>query len=324
MKKLLLVLLVVTLASFLLVGCLGEGTVVDDDDDDDDVIPPPVQAVTIKIEDQYPAAPATKEYIRADLLDVTVTFAVAVGEDDIVNFVAKEAGATVPAAGKEVTLTEVTGSGRKEWKFVDYKFGDTAVYAPSLTSLDSLADCTEICLYVTVNDCCIPDETPDVYFETVKLDDTAPVVTPTLTVKDCDPCPVVDECADPVVGGAVFEFTTLTTDEDPCDPELGNSCKDTCSGVGAWSFVVDKGECDECPTASSIGCTVVGATDCGCLPYQTAAERDASVDASTDKEYTLTFDVEDNVGNEQDTITWTITVDTDEVTAVDGTGIVEG
>ena len=40
MKKLLLVLMVVAMASFLLVGCLGEGTVADDDDDDI-IIPPP-------------------------------------------------------------------------------------------------------------------------------------------------------------------------------------------------------------------------------------------------------------------------------------------
>ncbi len=53
MKKLLLVLVVVTLASFLLVGCLPGGTTPDPDPDPDP--DPTVQAVTIGIEDQYPA-----------------------------------------------------------------------------------------------------------------------------------------------------------------------------------------------------------------------------------------------------------------------------
>jgi len=305
MKKLLLVLVVVTLASFLLVGCLNGGTTPPPDDDDDDVV---VQAVAIAIEDQYPAT--AKEYIRADLLDVTVTLAVAVGEDDLVRFVAKEAGTDTGKEGLEVTLAEVPGSGRKIWKFVDYNFNGTTA---GTDDLGLLADCVEICLYVTVNDCCVPDPTPDIYYEVVKLDDTPPAVTPTLTFKDCNPCEVVPECADPVLGGAYFEFTTLTTDQDPCDPELGNLCADACSGVGAWSFTVDKAiVCDACPSASGTGCTVVGAADCGCLPYQTTAER-ATIQQNFQqtKTYTITFDVKDNVGNEQTPITWQLLVDTD-------------
>jgi len=319
MKKLLLVLLVVALASFLFVGCLGTGTQ-PDDDGDDGTPPPPVQAVTIVIEDQYPAA--VKEFIRADLLDVTVTFAVAVGEDDLVRFVAKEAGVAEATAktGVEVTLTEVAGSGRKIWEFENYDFNNTGV---DPLGLGDLADCVEICLYVTVNDCCVPDDDPDVYYEIVKLDSVAPVVIPTLIVKDCDPCAEPDPCV-PVIGGAYFTYTTVVTGGTDCDPTTTDNCIDLCSGVGAWSFVVDEGECDECPTASGTGCTVVGATDCGCLPYQTTAERAASVEGGTDKTYILTFDVVDNVLNAQDTMTWTITVDTDEVTAVSGTGIVEG
>jgi len=305
MKKLLLVLVVVTLASFLLVGCLNGGTTPPPDDDDDDVV---VQAVAIAIEDQYPAT--AKEYIRADLLDVTVTFAVAVGEDDLVRFVAKEAGAPALTAktGAEVTLTEVAGSGRKVWKFVDYDFNNTGV---DPLGLGDLADCVEICLYVTVNDCCVPDPTPDIYYEIVKLDDTPPDVTPYLTFKDCNPCVEVLPCDDPVLGGAYFEFTTLTTDQDPCDPLLGNLCADACSGVGAWSFTVDKASlCDACPSASGTGCTVVGAADCGCLPY---VDPDDWESVEDNIHYTITFDVKDNVGNAQAPMTWELEVDTDSI-----------
>ena len=201
MKKLLLVLMVVAMASFLLVGCLGTGIINGDDDDDDEE--EVVQAITIIIEDQYPAA--AKEFIRAADLNVIVKFTVAIEEDDLVRFIAKEAGAAVPKTGVEVTLTEVAGSGRKEWKFVDYDFNNTGV---DPLGLGDLADCADICLYVTVVDCCIPDPEPDVYYEVVKLDDTDPCVDLKLTITPCG------ECED----GAILSWSSVTVD--PCDPDV--------------------------------------------------------------------------------------------------------
>ncbi len=225
----------------------------------------------------------------------------------MVRFVAKEAGTDTGKTGLEVTLTEVAGSGRKIWKFVDYDFDGNATG----NNLGDLADCVEICLYVTVNDCCVPDPTPDIYYEVVKLDDTPPVVTPILTFKDCNPCVEVLPCDDPVLGGAYFEFTTLTTDDDPCDPLLGNLCADACSGVGAWSFTVDKAiVCDACPSASGTGCTVIGAADCGCLPY---VDPEDWTDVESNIHYTITFDVKDNVGNAQAPMDFQLEVDTDSI-----------
>jgi len=281
MKKLLLVLMVVAMASFLLVGCLP-GVVVDDDDDEE---PPVVQAITIVIEDQYPAA--AKEFIRADKLDVTIKFTVAIEEDDLVRFVAKEAGAALPAAGKEVTLTEVAGSGRKEWKYLDYDFNDVFSYLPSLTSLSSLDDCADICLYVTVVDCCIPDPDPDIYYEVVKLDDTPPCVDLTLTVTPCG------ECDD----GAILSWNSVTTY--PCDPD-DDCCVDDCSGVGDWTVEFEEDFCEVvCDYTSGNGCPVEGAfTDCDCLIGPGV--------------FNVYFTLEDNVGHVVED-TWTITLDTEEV-----------
>ena len=286
MKKLLLVLMVVAMASFLLVGCLGTGIINGDDDEEE---PPVVQAITIIIEDQYPAA--AKEFIRADKLDVIVKFTVAIEEDDLVRFVAKEAGAALPAAGKEVTLTEVAGSGRMEWEYELYDFDDAATYLPSLTSLFGLDDCADICLYVTVVDCCIPDPDPDVYYEVVKLDDTDPCVDLVLTVTPCTGCE--DD-------GAILSWSSVTTD--PCDPDV-DCCVDTCSGVGDWVVEFEEDICEVvCDYVSGNGCPVEGAfTDCDCLLGP--------------GEFTVYFTLEDNVGHVVED-TWTITLDTDELVTV--------
>jgi len=82
MKKLLLVLMVVAMASFLLVGCLGTGTTPEPTPEPEPEPEPTVQAVTITVVDQYPAAPAKAEYIAAKPLKVTVEFALPVGEND--------------------------------------------------------------------------------------------------------------------------------------------------------------------------------------------------------------------------------------------------
>ena len=294
MKKLLLVLMVVAMASFLFVGCLGTGII--DDGDDDDGNDTVVQAVTITIEDQYPAA--AKEFIRADPLDVTVTFTVAIEEDDLVRFVAKEAGAAVPQTGLEVTLTEVAGSDRKVWEIENYDFNNVGV---DPLGLGDLADCADICLYVKVVNCCDPEIEADVYYEIVKLDDTDPCVDLVLTVTPCTGCE--DD-------GAILSWSSVTTD--PCDPDF-DCCKDGCSGVGDWVVEFEEDICEVvCDYVSGNGCPVEGAfTKCECLEGP--------------GDFTVEVSLKDNVGHEV-TDTWTITLDTDElVTAfnsVEGLGTI--
>jgi len=284
MKKLLLVLAVVAMASFLFVGCLPGGTTPDPTPDPD---PDPDQAVTIVIEDQYPAD--VKEFIRADLLDVTVTFTKAVPVDKTVLFQAKEAWSGSPVGGTVEILTVVAGTDRKEWKFVDYDF-----------DLD-LDDCAEICLYVTIADCC-DEELSEVFTEVVKLDDTAPAADLVITLADC----TIDVC-DPVPG-AYFTFEPDTTG-DICDPEP--CCIETCSGIASW-VIEDTAVCDACPTVSGTGCPE-GTFACGCLLY---------ADEATET-YTLKYTFTDNVGNYFED-TWVIIVDTDSVVTFDGETPVDG
>jgi hypothetical protein len=296
MKKLLLVLAVVAMASFLFVGCLPGGTTPDPDPDPDPT-PDPVQAVTSVIEDQYPAD--VKEFIRADLLDVTITFVIAIPTDQSVTFQAKEAWATTPKEGAEVELTPNTA--RTVWTYANYDFNNTGADPLGLGDLD---DCDEICLYVTIADCCDP-LLSEVFTEVVKLDDTAPVVDLVVTFEDC----ADNLCADDP--GAYFTFEPDTTG-DICDPEP--CCEEECSGIASWS-IVDTTLCDPCPTVSGTGCPE-GTFDCVCLIY-------AGEGTET---YTLEFTITDNVGNAFED-TWVIIVDTDSVVSLndvapDGDGVV--
>jgi len=95
---------------------------------------------------------------------------------------------------------------------------------------------------------------------------------------------------------------------DACNPGK-DDCYDYCSGVGEWSFTVG-GECNLCTLATGSGCPVEGTAACGCLPWQTAAERLAA--DGQDKTYDGLFTIADNVGNKA-TRTYQMTVDTDEV-----------
>jgi len=297
MKKLLLVLLVVTLASFLLVGCLGEGTVVDGDDV---IIPPPVPAaVTIAVTNEYTNAAGTtyvpnhpvKDTAATDV-DVTVTFTEAVEADDVV-YIAKQMTAqdgTVTYFPEDLIET-TPNAARTIWTKEDVNF---------LTDMD-VDDCESFCLVALVgNPCC---EKVEAAKETVKVDSTVPVI-PTFTFK-CGDCNACETTCEPE--GAYFTFTSLVDAASACDEDT-DSCDDKCSGVGTWSFKVG-GSCDECVLAVGSGCPVAGTASCGCLPWQTAAEYKIT---PAGKDYTVVFTIADNVGN-KNTETYEITVDTDSI-----------
>ena len=289
MKKLLLVLLVVTLASFLLVGCLGEGTVVDDDDDDDDgdVI---VQAVTIAVAGEYYDAATGLTYVQGTSKLVTVTFAEAIAE---------EYGVQINGVSAAVTA----GSDRKIWTLA-VDFGATPY-----------VECVEECIVVTVGHPCCPEEA-DTYWKLVVPDGIAPCASFTLTLEDC-------ECEDP----AGAEMSWITTCEDECDEPM-DCCDDNCSGVGDWSFVLDDDVCDgPCDTDIGDDCAIIGAFECGCLSYADpdadpvltgVHEVDVSIKDNVGNEFTdtwtLTFDTDELTSIVSDTLgTLTVTGD-----AVDG------
>jgi len=131
MKKLLLVLVVVALASFLFVGCIPGGTTPDGDGGGDgEVGICPTVAVTSQV------AVGGKNYIKAGSQTLTVTFAVPT--EPVSVFV----GNALKAA--PVSTTEV----------VMYANADKTVYTGTFTFGASALDCAEAYIYVETCDAC--------------------------------------------------------------------------------------------------------------------------------------------------------------------------
>ena len=279
MKKLLLVLLVVALASFLLVGCLP-GTTPDDDedeDDGDDVIVP----VTIAVDKQYTNPTTGVTYVKCSD-KVIVTFPEAVVPEYIVKIAQKVETAGVITYVNEMVATPDTA--RKVWT-VTYGF--------------EAEECEAICLVAILKHPCCPGE--EVALEVVTVDCLPPELDLFVKFTDCaDVCVIPDPCV-PEVPGAYMEWTSRTTGL--C--ETTDCCKDACSGVNGWSLVADADPClGPCDTETGIGCPVEGALECGCLIYD-----DPATTANEGVHY-VDFSFEDNVGNAV-TSTWKLTFDTD-------------
>ena len=224
MKNLLLVLLVVALASFLFVGCLGEGTVVDNGDDDE--TPPVVeQAVTISVADQ--AIVGDKTYVKAGALDVTVKFADPIPADEAVWITN-----SVPLDWESTTATDAT---RTEFK--------------GTLTFDAGEDlCPPVCIQVLVGDVCCAEV---IASQVVVVDDVVPYAT---VVLDVDTCSCTDEA----------NFTFSGTKKTTCGSEgcCGDACSGFDAWtIKIWPTGADK-DCDDpcfedtgaCPVASTTGC----------------------------------------------------------------------
>jgi hypothetical protein len=285
MKKLLLVLLVVALASFLLVGCLP-GTTPDDDedeDDGDDVIVP----VTIAVDKQYTDPTTGITYVKCSD-KVIVTLPEAVDVDYIIKIAQKVETAGVITYVNEKDAAPKAGSDRKIW---------TVTYDFLLT--DEEVDCEAICLVAILKHPCCPGE--EVALEVVTVDCTPPELDLFVKFTDCkDVCVIPDPCV-PEVPGAYMEWTSRTTGL--C--ETTDCCKDACSGVNGWSLVIDADPClGPCDTVTGTGCPVEGALECGCLIYD-----DPATTANEGIHY-VDFSFEDKVGNAVKS-TWKLTFDSD-------------
>ena len=281
MKKLLLVLMVVAMASFLLVGCLP-GTTPDDEengDNGDDVIVP--AAMTF-----------AKEYTNADGVTfvpcgdtVTVTFPTAVETDYVVYVAQRVETAGVMSYENKVAATPNTG--RTVWT------------ASAYTIIPLEGECEPICLVALVkHPCCPPVEE---ILRVVTVDCTPPELDLFVKFTDCeDVCVIPDPCV-PEVPGAYMEWTSRTTGL--C--ETTDCCKDACSGVNGWSLVIDADPClGPCATVTGTGCPVEEALECGCLIYD-----DPATTANEGVHY-VDFSFEDNVGNAVKS-TWKLTFDSD-------------
>jgi len=242
MKKLLLVLAVVAMASFLFVGCLPGGTTPDTN--------------------EYTDA-GGKTYVPNETdVDVTVTFTEAV-ETDYIVYIARK---TVDGEG---VVTYVPGppmetepnAARTIWTVEDVDF---------LTDMEA-TECASFCLVAVVkHPCCVGEE---VALKVISVDATAPDLP--LFDFECGDCNACEDVCEP--DGAYFTFTSVADAVDPCDADE-DSCDDECSGVGTWSFKIDPDGCDECVLAVGSGCPVEGTADCGCLPWATASEGTVTYD----------------------------------------------
>jgi len=309
MKKLLLVLMVVAMASFLFAGCLPG--VVDDGDGDGDgdgtVVP-----VTMTIEDEYKST-AGVTYVGC-AKDVTVTFPTPVAVDYVVyiarKLVEEDGTVTYKLMPDPEPVAATPNADRTIWTVEDYEF----LYGYPCDGLryqienGFLCECEPICLVALLKHPCCPGE--EVALRVVTVDCEEPYADLAVTFKDCfDPCAETDEC-NPFVGGAYFEFSSrevglcATTD----------CCGDDCSGLASWTLVVDPDPCAAaCDTVTGSACPVEGVVECGCLLYATGVA--VGEDLNLTETYKVTYTLLDNVGNKFED-TWTITVDTDSVVSI--------
>ena len=238
MKKLLLVLALVAMTSFLFVGCLGNGIIGDGDGDGDGDV---AGEVTVDIADSVVVD--GKTYVSGGNHDITVTFpAPVVG--GVSAWISDCSGDYRPNGdpngdGSGVVLfpnadrTIWTGSGD-----FGYGYGCCASYV----MVDSGECEPDVCIWFPVIvDSCYP-------FAEMEID-----------VEDC-------ECE-----GCTITFKTITDPEECADDIV--CCDDTCSGLASWSVVLYDGDpFDECcdpnvceePIGSCSGtdCPIVCETDC--------------------------------------------------------------
>ena len=290
MKKLLLVLAVVAMASFLLVGCLPGTTPAEGEGEGEGE--GEVEA-TMTIEDEYTDAGGVT--FVACGKDVIVTLPTAVEVDYVVYVAVKVWDETLEVYEYHCKEAGTPDATRTVWTFTDY----TGICGEA-----EVDECEPICLVALVQHPCCPGE--EVALRIVTLDCTPPELDLFVKFTDCeDECVDPDPC-DPPVPGVFMEWTSRTSDA--CDTI--DCCEDTCSLVNGWSLVIEPDDClGPCDTATGQGCPVEGAIECGCFAYADTGEVCYYVD----------FSFEDNVGNAV-TSTWEICLDTDEVVSFEKNG----
>ena len=262
MKKLLFVLLVVALASFLFVGCLpttpaeGEG--------EGEAEP----AVTVVIGDSVVLA--GKTYVKAGSHSVTVTFA----EPVVGNVSANITDCSGSYKGTAVVL--FPGPDHKVWT----GSGTFGTYATGATVTECCASYVQVVSGECLDEVCI--EFP------IIVDDAAPFAQIKVTADECD-------CDSEVV---VHFDSTLT---DPLCATSADCCGDDCSGLASWAIDIYTTNpfdvCCDIPCVEPIAsCSGVGcAIDCdtACLPTPLSV----ATGAPSDGWYFVVTTLLDEVGN---------------------------
>ena len=308
MKKLLLVLLTVTLASFLLVGCLPGTTPSPDGDGDGDG----AVEVTIAVENEYTNTGGVTYVPGVD--KVTITFPEPVDQDYVVYVARKilegDGTVTYKLAAEPEPVAATPNPDRTIWTVEDYLFlygypceGVRATQPNGFV----VCECEPICLVALVKHPCCPGE--EAALRVVTVDYRPPQLDLFVKFTDCAPeCPPTPgECDPDPFAGVSMEWTSRTPDA--C--ETVDCCEDTCSGPNAWSLVIDADPCAaSCDEASGTGCPIEGVFECECFAY--------AADSSENAFYDIDFSFEDNVGNAV-TGTWILCLDTDSVVSFTGT-----
>ena len=240
MKKLLLVLMVVALSSFLLVGCLGEGTVVDPDPDPD---PTPAAEISVTVAGQ--AIVGDKTYVKEASLAVTVKFIDPIPADEAV-WITNDVPLVVWVA---TTATDAT---RTEFK-------------GTLTFATGVDECVPVCIQVLVGDICCADV---IASQVVVVDGDNPYAT---VVLDVDTCSCTDEAS------FTFSGTKKTTCgyEGCCDDACSGFDAWT---IKIWPEGADK-LCDDPCFEDTGACPVTSATGClDCLLFSDTTDGEVTYD----------------------------------------------
>jgi len=277
MKKFLVLLLVVTLAAFVFVGC----DLIPSEGEGEGEGEGPIPAVAVQVAGQV--AVGGKTYVKSGNHDITVTL-------------------STPAKGYVTAyVTDCVGDYSKQYNnnyTVLFPNADNTVWSGSAffgccegfePGSDCQPGCTPCCasgIVVVIGEC----DTCE-YFFPVIVDSEAPKVD--LEVRfvqctSCDPCDPQD--------GYKMEWRVPNTG-DTCDPDF--CCGDDCSGIKEWTMYIDKDPCGgPCETITGTGCPVEGVTSCSCL---IAKEGETM-------EYTIEFEMEDHVGNKLEA-EWVVEID---------------
>jgi len=229
MKKLLLVLLVIALASFLLVGCFGvpDGTEGEDEDEGEVGICP-----TVAVTNQF-AGVGGKTYIKGGKQTITVTFAVPTEPVSVYVGSALKANGLVPP-GEEVVM---------------YADAAKKVYTGTYTFGTLKNDCAEAYIYVETCGSCAPCKFPY----------TVDILDPTAKIKICS-----DDCLCP---GCTLSFTSTITEGCTDTVNCGDACSGLASWSIAIYDDYPFGKCCDAscvtPIASGSGvCPINFTTSC--------------------------------------------------------------
>jgi len=238
MKKFLLVLMVVALASFLLTGCFGVPDGTEGEGEGEGEVEPgicPTVAVTSQAE------VAGKTYIKGGEQTITVTFAVPT----------EPVSVYVGLGLRDFSLEDLL-----KIEVVMSANADKTIYTGEFEFGEEIGGCSEAYIYVETCETCAACKYP------YTVDTDSPYVKLKVTVSgDLDDCPC---------GGCAMTMSSVV-EEDVCDPDVV-CCGDDCSGLASWSFrLFDEYPWNECCDTgceepifedSGTDCPITLTTDC--------------------------------------------------------------